>query len=276
MEILDYYLDNINEPNKEIQEIIDPLTIGGIALAAGTIYNIAVITSILSLASQFNKSCKIDPVLSKNINDILKSGNHWIVHRYPDHTPNAFALKGNHVFITSGFINLLNEREQTGVLLHEVFHNKDLHTWKKVGVESSFIYLIAFVAITTSMTANLALGILVAYTLKISFSVAHARLIARKNEIKADEFATIYGYGPDLISAFNKIEKWAKSRSSNAKCGKMCQLQRKISAAIDEHPSFKKRIEIILRKTNKLDQLLKNGSFKKISTYVSGVFKNNG
>jgi len=280
MDILDYYLDNINEQNKEIQEIIDPTLIipiaGGVALGVGTIYTIGLITSILLAASLFNKSIKVDPLLSKKINNILKSGNRWVVHKYKDATPNAFALKGNDVFITTGLIKLLNEREQTAALLHETFHNKSLHTWKQVGVESSFVYLIVFVSITSTITIFPGLAFLVAYILKKSVNIAYARLIGRRNEIKADEFATIHGYGHDLISAFNKMEKWAKSKKSNAPCDKICQIQRKISDAIDEHPSTKKRIEIILRKTNKLNQILKNGSFKKISTYVSGVFKNNG
>ena len=271
---LDYYLDNINEQNKNIQEI--DAEIAGITLAGVSIYVISSICGFLISASVFNKSVKIDTNLSKKLNNILKSGNYWIVHKWPDVVPNAFAIKGNHIFITTELIKILNEREQLGVLLHESFHCADLHSWKSIASESSFLYLIVFVALTISAATVPVLGILVAFILHNSFKIAYARIIGRKHEIKADEFAAKNGYGPDLISALNKLEKWGKSKSSNAPCGKICQLERKVSTAIDEHPSTKKRIEIILKKTNELNTILKSASFKKISSFVTGVFKNNG
>ncbi len=280
---VDYYLDQVEKQTElssvnELADIDNAFLVGGaVALAAGTILNAAKIAAFLVASAAFHRSIKVDPVRSKKLNQILKTNNRWIVHQFPDAAPNAFAITGNHVFITTGLVKILNEREQLGVLLHEVFHNKDLHSWKGIAARSAFTYLIVFVAATiVGLSIFPGLSILVAFILHNSLNIAYARLVGRRHEIKADEFATVHGYGLDLVSAFDKMEKWAKSKASSAPCNKFCQIERKISSAIDEHPPTKKRVEIILRKTAELNRLLKGNSFKKIAKYVSGVFKNNG
>lgn len=277
---IDHYLDKIRKENKEIVTE-DPITAsilvaGGIALTAGTIYNISKIVAFLIGASVFHKVIKVDAKMSKKLNEILKTSNEWVVHKFPDMKPNAFAINGKHVFITTGLIKLLDEREQYGVLLHEAFHNKDLHMWKRIATKSALVYLIIFVSITSTITIFPGLGILVAFILRKSFKIAYARMVGRRQEIKADEFAVKYGFGNELISALNKIEKWAGGQKSRRPCGKFCQLEKTISSAIDEHPSTKKRVEIILRKVNDLNNSIKSMNFKKISKFVIGVFKNNG
>lgn len=278
---LDYYLEQVEpqtenqEPLEEIEDVI-LLGAGAVALGVGTIYNIGKVVSFIMSAAAFHRSIKVDPIRSKRVNKILNSGNTWIVHQFPDPVPNAFAITGKHVFITTGLVNILNEREQDGVLLHEVWHNKDLHMWKKIATESALTYLIIFVSVTSTLTIFPGLGILVAFLMKNIFSIAYARIMGRRHEYAADEYAVQYGYGKDLISAFEKMEKWAKTKSSNQPCGTVCKLERTISRAIDEHPPTKKRVETILRKTAELNALLKSGSYKKIAAFVVGVFKNNG
>jgi len=275
MEIEDYYIDYYMDQLKEQDNLneIDPITV---ALGVGTVGTIGMIISFLLNASIFRNRVKVDKPLSKGVNKILSSGNKWIVHVFSDQTPNAFAIGGRHVFITTGLLKILTDREVEAVLLHEVYHNKDMHIWKSVAAESSFLYLCAFIAASSlSAGAVLPLALIMFYIMQVSLSTIYARIQGRRFEIKSDEYAVKQGYGTELISALKKVERWVKEHMSRQSCGKVCQLERKISNEIDEHPSTKKRIEIILRKQKELDQAMGSG-FKAIETFVMGVFKQNG
>jgi len=281
MEIEDYYLDHYMDQLKEDESLteIDPV-IGGAAtyaLAAGTVWTVAMVVQFLLATSVYRRSVKVDAKLTKRVNEILSSGSKWIVHIFPDAGPNAFAIGGRHVYITTGLLKILTEREVEAVLLHEVYHNKDMHVWRNVAAESSFLYLCAFIAATAMMSGAVIwpLAIIMFHIMRLSFRTIYARFRGRQFEIKSDEFAVKYGYGSELISALKKIEGWAKKQMQGQPCGKVCQLERKISEEIDEHPPVKKRIEIILRKQKELGQAM-TGGYKAIENFVTGVFKQNG
>lgn len=273
--VLDYYLDQLRED--ELQEIgvDDAITIGAITGVVGSAMIIGKLVMFLVSVAAFKNTVKIDPKLSKEFNNIIKDGKKWRVRVYPDPNPNAFAITGQDVFITTGLLKMLNKRESMGVLLHEAFHCKDLHVWKNVAAESAFTYLIIFSAISASVFIFPFVGVLVAFLLRNVLHIAYARMVGRRHEMKADEYAVQYGYGDDLISSLNKIEKWANKIRSQQHCNKICQLERSISEAIDEHPPTKKRIEIIIKKSKELDRAISSG-YKAIQKFVVGVFKNNG
>ena len=272
--VIDYYLDKLREDTNLTE--IEPMTMGIVAGLVGTGLVVGNLISFFMGVRAFKNSIKVDKKLSERINEILKSDNTWKVHIFPDVAPNAFAISGNDVFITTKLVNILTEREIDAVLLHEIYHNKDLHVWKKLAFDSAFTYLVVFVSVTTSLTLFIPLlGFIVAFLLREVGTAAYARMIGRRHEYKADEFAVQYGYGPELVSSLTKIEGWANKIKSSKKCEKWCQLERKISDAIDEHPPFKKRVEIILRKTNELNRSINSG-FGAINKFVLGVFKNNG
>lgn len=271
--ILDHYMDQLRE-DEQVQEVIDPVTIGGISLVVGSVYVIGSLISFIVGAAAFKAVIKIDPKLSKEFNKVIKDAKTWNVRVVDDPNPNAFAITGHDVFITSALLKMLNEREVMAVLLHEAFHCKDLHVWKHVATESAFTYLIVFCAISASVAVPFS-GFLVAFILKNVLDVAYARMVGRSHEMKADEYAIQYGYGDDLVSSLTKIEKWANKIRGKQVCNKWCQLERKISEAIDEHPPTKKRIEIILRKSKDLQRAASSG-FKAVQKFVVGAFKNNG
>jgi len=270
---IDYYMDQLKEQDN-LNEV-DPFT-AGVTLGVGTVWTIGMLVSFLVNTSMLRKRVKVDKLLSKKVNEILSSGNRWIVHVFPDQAPNAFAIGGRHVYITTGLIKLLTHKEVEAVLIHEIYHNKDMHIWRNVAAESSFLYLCAFIAVS-SMSAGvvLPLALIIFHIMRLSLRTIYTRFQGRHFEIKSDEYAVKKGYGTELISALKKVESWAKEHMSRQVCGKICQLERKISNEIDEHPPTKKRIEIILRKQKELDQAMGSG-FKAIESFVSGVFKQNG
>jgi len=279
MEPQDYYLDHYMDQLKEdnLNEM-DPVSTGAAyALVSGTAWTIAMIVSFLLATAHYRRSVKIDKPLSKRVNGILKSGSKWIVHIFPDVGPNAFAIGGRHVYITTGLLKILTDREVDAVLLHEVFHNKDMHVWRNVAAESAFLYLCAFISVTALASGAVVwpLAIIMFHIMRLSFKTIFARYRGRYFEIKSDEFAVKHGYGTELISALKKIEAWAKEHMKGQPCGKVCQLHNKISEEIDEHPPVKKRVEIILRKQKELGQAM-NGGYKAIQKFVTGVFKQNG
>ena len=273
MDYLDKQLQRIQED--DLQEI-DPFTLSATA-AVGTAYLVGAITTYLIAASQMKSRIKVDKKLTKRLNEILDSKGKWIIHIYPDPSPNAFAIGGRNVFITTGLLKVLTHREVEAVLLHEVYHNKDKHIYKKLAYTHSFAYLIIFIAMSVSAaTGAYPLGILTLFLLIKVADIAFNRVAGRRFEIKADEHAIKFGYGKELISSLKKLEKILAERMKKIKCGTWCQFERKISEAIDEHPPAKKRVEIILRKSQELGRLMKTTSFGKIKDFVTKVFKENG
>lgn len=265
MDYLDTQLQLIQE--EELIEF-DPLT--GAAVI-GTSYLIGSLAFFFLAVGSVTRALKVDKALSKRLNEILNSGNHWIVHLYPDKAPNAFALgMGRHVFITTGALTLLNKREVEAVILHEIHHNKNKDTYKSLAFKHSFFYLVSFLALSIN---SLGLAIFTFLLMLKVLSITNNRILGRNLEIKADRFAVEHGYGKELISALSKIDKYIKQLYSSKPCGKMCELERKISEMIDEHPSFKKRVEIILRES---DKVLKIKTFKGIRDFITRTFKQNG
>lgn len=265
---LDSQLQQIQ--NENLQEI-DPL-IGTAILATG--YLISALSFLLYSAGEISRALKPDKALSKRVNEILGTGNRWIVHRYPDKSPNAFALgMGRHIFITTGLLDMLTKREVEAVLLHEIHHNKNKDAFKSLAYKHSFFYLITFIALSTATTAAaIPLGFLAFMLMIKANNIAHDRIIGRSQEIKADKFSVKYGYGNELISAFQKIDKYINKIYSSKPCGKWCQLERKTSDIIDEHPSTKKRTETILRSADKIKKM----SFTRIKDFIMRIFKENG
>lgn len=277
MKNLDLQLQKIQEDN--IQEIDAAMIAfgGAVAVTAGTVRLIAQLVTYFLAAATMRKRIKVDKNLTKRINGILRSGNKWIVHIFPDTTPNAFAIGGKHVFVTTGLTKLLDEREIEAVMLHEVFHNKDLHLWKQFAMTNSFFYLLVFIATTAASSVGLFfLGFIIFYTMNKVVSILYNRLLGRRHEKKADEFAVKHGYGKDMASALLKMEKYIEKMRERTQCNTLCQLERKISDALDEHPPLKKRVEIVLRKSDELGSVMKSASFAKINKFVTRVFKQNG
>jgi Zn-dependent protease with chaperone function len=263
--ILDKHLDYIQEQN--VSEI-DPLT-GGVAIGTGMVLiNFA---SFLFSASTIKASVKVSRPLTKRLNSILKTRD-WKVHLVPDKDPNAFAIGGKHVFITTGARKFFTPKEIDAIMLHEAFHSKDYHIYKKMAYDYPLFYLIVTASIASGTVVGFPwLGFL-SFLILIKISkIPYAITIGRRHERKADDFAVKYGYAKELISALKKLEKDYLRQMAKYDCGTLCQLINKISNSIDEHPSVRKRIENILKKQRQLASALKSKSLKKIRDLVSKV-----
>jgi len=262
MNKLDEHLDRIQE--------IDPISLN---LGVGSAMIIANLILIFMEIRDIKKTTKKSPKHSKMINDVLGTKD-WQVNIVKDPSPNAFAAGGRYIFLTTALLKHLTDREITAVMLHEAYHNKKKHLWKQLAYDYPFYYLLVYL-ITTVFAATGAAVVYPAYILgylafKIGLAIAripYKIIIGRKQEYQSDDYAVKYGYGKELISAFKKFEHLIKKYMSGQQCGKLCRVVEKIDKAIDEHPSFKNRIERVLKNKQTMKGLL-SGNFGKIKKSI--------
>jgi len=271
----DKYLDQIQEDEEQLQEL-DPITAAGIALGAGTLMVLWNLIRVIVGIKDFKKSMKDQPKMSKKLNSIMGTSK-WIVKVVPDKSPNAFAAGGIHVFITTGLMKLLNEREQMAVLLHEVYHNEKKHMPKKLAYEYSLYYMIIFI-IASITPVGAAVGAVwlgyLAFQISLSIlKIPYAIIVGRKHEYGADENTVKYGYADDLVSGFQKMEAFYSKYMKQQQCGPLCKLVNVLSKTIDEHPDMQKRIENVLRKKETAEAAKKGtvGAIRKAVFAAAGI-----
>lgn len=264
----------INLPVKKDDTVLkefDPVTMSviyGTALVAASITQLLYQTVIFIMATK----PMMDKKLTKKINDFLKSTK-WKVILIKEKSPNAFVMGPRLICVTSGLIKILNEREVMGVMLHEAWHVKDLHVYKQFMYKLPFFYLITFLVISTVVVTGIPfLGYLMAFIMYNIYDIPYQIIMGRRHERAADSYAAKLGYGDELISALNKLEKWYRSKVKSQPCGKVCQLTNKIGEAIDEHPPIKNRIENIL-KSKELAKLAMKKSYIKILKFIKKGIK---
>jgi len=153
--------------------------------------------------------------------------------------PNAFAIPGGHVFVTTGLLVLSeSEEEVAGVLSHEISHVTGRHISRLIektkGINyASLAALVAGVLVggggkASEAVAAMALGLKEAYALKYT----------REMEVDADQNALQYllkaGYDPSgLIVFLSKIQKSSITSSP------------KIPAYLSTHPAVEDRISLL-------------------------------
>jgi Zn-dependent protease with chaperone function len=265
MDKINNYLETIQE-DKNLQEI-DPII--GTTLIIGSAAVIKNFIVLMTTASAMRNQIKIDPQLSKEINDIMGSKNEWVVHVYHTREPNAFSLGfGRHIFITTALQKILNKDEVLGVLLHECWHSKSKHTYKNLAYKYPLFYLSSFVGVMFAVHVAPFGAIIAALMVNSVADILYNITFGRKHEYDSDSFAAKMGYGPQLISAFDKMQKWVNKHTQGQKCTGLCKVITSINRAIDEHPDDKKRVENILKKAEQAKLSMKKLSFKNIKDFV--------
>ncbi|RLD66647.1 MAG: hypothetical protein DRI84_04335 [Bacteroidetes bacterium] len=207
----------------------------------------------LMMAALMAKSVKTNLKLTKTLNDYLKDGNKWKVHLVKEKIPNAFVIMGKHIFITTGLEKILTERELMAVMLHELHHLKNNDVLKTVIGKHSLGGILLGACALFGGAASVAVGLILYMIFGMAFiNIMMNRLLGRRQEIKADNYAVKFGYADELVSALNKLEKVfnkLKAQMRQGKdCGKLCKLGEKINEKMDEHPPLKQRTEQILKK----------------------------
>jgi Zn-dependent protease with chaperone function len=236
--ILENYLEKLNN-KKVIKEEISPSTLMAI---------LVFLQMIFMIAAMYFMS-KRSPKYEKIIQDITGE-TRWKVRILPVSEPNAMAnaIGTSSIFITTGLVKIMTERELTSVMLHEVKHLRTLDSLQQLGARTSiigFLFGLAIKFANTNPSLSLAFT-MYAMIAVILLPTAVNVTLGRWHETKADQYTVKFGYGQDFISALKKIEAWIKRQLARQKCGKICMLIRKVASSLDEHPEAKKRIEKVL------------------------------
>ena len=168
--------------------------------------------------------------------NIVSQANHFSPNRFvlaiddSDET-NAFACGGHLLVVSSYAINHLRQDQLTGVLAHELSHHMGGHTvaltisqWMSlpiIGLARLGIWISNFTQRVTSQFTERyvvvrflirALAFLltgISYLLLCGFSAAQAlnNRVGRASEYRADARAAQMGFGHELISALNNVDK---------------------------------------------------------------------
>ena len=269
--LLSEYLDYLNEESDDGSRFNPSKFIVGGTIT--TLWIIANLTAFLFAVSELKSKIKISEKWTKRINEILDSKKEWIVHVVPDRVPNAFAIGGKHVFITSELEKICTKREIEAILLHEIYHNKNKHVYKKLAAKYSLFYIIVTTGIAVMTTlGSFFLGCIIIFLLSQVSDLSYNRIVGRRYEIKSDEFAIQHGYGNELASSLIKLEKILQQNMSKQQCGTWCKIIRTFDEQVSEHPPTKKRIKLIFSKTKTLAKAMETRSFKVIRKFISNIF----
>lgn len=159
---------------------------------------------------------------------------------------NAYHIGTKRIFITDGFMKMLDHRETIAVLLHECGHYANMDVKKNLFLVDPFIRMFVLFSIVGVFILTGISGIVFSFYLRLIFGgIARTIInltIGRKMEYLADSFAAEHGYAKEMVSSLEKIEKYVRNKlcKKNTK-SKDCDMILKDLHRFDEHPEFWKR-----------------------------------
>ncbi len=153
--------------------------------------------------------------------------------------PNAFAIPGGYIFITTGLIVLAeNEQEIAGVLSHEISHVTARHVSQLIE-RAKRLNIASMVAILAAMLAGGGgAGSQAAATMAMATAEALILKYTREMEVDADQNSLNYlvkaGYDPNgMITFLNKIVRMSLA------------LAPKIPSYLSTHPAAEERLSLL-------------------------------
>jgi Zn-dependent protease with chaperone function len=171
--------------------------------------------------------------------DVMPKGQEWQFYVIDEEYPNAFALPGGHILITSGLLEMTERPEQLlGVLAHELAHVTEKHGFRKL-VASAGPLLVLQVFVSGNNGALAVLGGGSALLVAQSFS--------QEYEKEADDAGWDYMVKA-RIDPRGMLEIFRKLQAHEAEEGEGIGLPK----AFHSHPDFEKRIARLESKWKKL------------------------
>ena len=141
--------------------------------------------------------------------------------------PNAYALPGGYIFVTTGLITLAeNENEVAGVLSHEISHVTQRHVYQMIE-RSKRMSIAMLAAILAGVLAGGGGKVSEAATAgAVAMAEAQALKYTRENETDADQNSLKYmlkaGYDPGgLITFLTKLQKVSLASAVSMSAGEM-------------------------------------------------------
>jgi len=156
-----------------------------------------------------------------------------------DVDPNAFAIPGGYIFITTGLIVLAeNEQEVAGVLAHEISHVTQRHISQMIE-KSKRLNIASLIAMIAAMAAGRGgagsqAGAAMASAMAGALTLKYSREIETDADQNGLHLLIKAGYDPiGMINVFNRLQKLSLAMAP------------KIPAYLFSHPAIEERISLI-------------------------------
>lgn len=153
--------------------------------------------------------------------------------------PNAFAIPGGYIFVTTGLIGLAeNEQEMAAVLSHEISHVTARHVSQMIE-KAKRLNIASMVAILAAMVAGGGgAGSQAAATMAMATAEALVLKYTREMEVDADQNSLNYlikaGYDPNgMITFLNKMLRMSLA------------LAPKVPSYLSTHPAIEERLSLL-------------------------------
>jgi predicted Zn-dependent protease len=171
-------------------------------------------------------------------------------------TLNAFATKGNYVYINRGLLTYVsNEAQLVSVLAHEVAHITKDHINSQEGITSGAQVLATVAAVLSGSNE--------VYEAGMAYANSLIKGHGRRNELEADEAGAEYmaklGYDPqqmiDMLSLMKDYESLLKKRAKSRGVS-----QQTYHGIFSTHPRNDSRLRTVVSKAQKLKAEISKGN----------------
>lgn len=192
------------------------------------------------------KTRYIRKVTARLVSELDKQLFDYEIHLVPDMTPNAFALPGGHLFITTGLIPILESEDELACIIgHEIIHSNNRHTIKQM--KKSILPKLLEVPGNLIGVMNKDLGDFLTAPVETSNKLLFASY-GRSFETEADDqgtqLAASAGYDPEaMISVLNRMSKSIEAATGNAE----------EKSYFNDHPYTPDRAKSIEKTISKID-----------------------
>jgi predicted Zn-dependent protease len=166
-------------------------------------------------------------------------------HIVPDKSPNAFALPGGYIYITTGLIPLLETEDELACIMgHEIIHSNNRHTIRQL--KKSILPRLLEVPGNLLGALNEELGVLFNAPIQTSNALlfaSYSRNFETESDINGTALAAAAGYDPNaMISSLNRL-----SEAIEVAIG-----QKETKNYFNDHPYTPDRVNSIQKNVEKL------------------------
>lgn len=172
--------------------------------------NAAAVKSEMGIYDDAEKTEYLRKVMDRLVSHLDNKLFEYEMHLVPDMSPNAFALPGGHLFVTTGLIPILeSEDEYACIIGHEIIHSNNRHAIRQM--KKSILPKLLEVPGNLIGVMNKDLGDFLTAPVKTSNELLFASY-GRSYESEADDLGTQLaaraGYDPNaMIAALNRLSK---------------------------------------------------------------------
>ncbi len=198
------------------------------------------------LARELHQKLEIinDPLITEYVNEIGRrlleeaQDKRFSYHFYvvKEQEPNAFAIPGGHIFVTSGLIRLVDQEDElAGVIGHEIAHSALRHIAKAMERAKAISLATLAAIIAGAFLSKDAKGAGALTTSAMAMAQSLMLKYTRENEVEADQKGIKYmvdaAYDPGAMVTFlKKIYRWQRFTSPN------------VPTYLSTHPGVESRI----------------------------------